>query len=461
MDLDKMSAEKEDRLFEAGRMADGTKKGIKGYIGYGIVAFCVLAAAILLFFLIFKREAIMTELGNIAGYIQPVIIGIIIAYLLNPLVKKLEKPLLPLLQKMKIKEEKAGKLSRLISVLISVCFFIALIIILLLMVIPQLYTSIESMIRQIPYQLKKVSEWIDATLESNSVVSSISQDFVDNAYKYIVEWLQNDLLSTANTVIFYLKNSVLGIFSTFLNCMIGVIAAIYVLLGRENFIGQFKKLIYGLFKLETANEILVDCRKIHSIFIGFIMGKLIDSIIIGLLTFIGLTILSVPYTLLVSVLVGVTNMIPFFGPYIGGIPSAFLILLADPKKGIIFIIFIIILQQIDGNILGPKILGDSTGLSAFWVLFSILFFGGIMGFMGMLIGVPLCASILYFIDKYLMKRLKKKGLPQRSKEFRDVYKIKQDLTKYSGYEIVRNDGDDVGDIKENKVLKAGKGKEKQ
>lgn len=459
--MDKMSVEKEDRLFEAGQTADGTKKGIKGYIGYGIVAFCVLAAAILLFFLIFKREAIMTELGNIAGYIQPVIIGIVIAYLLNPLVKKLEKPLLPFLQKMKIKEEKAGKLSRLISVIISICLFIALIIILLLMVIPQLYTSIESMIRQIPYQLKRVSEWIDATFENDSIVSSISQDFVDNAYKYIVEWLQNDLLSTANTVINYLKNSVLGIFNTFLNCMIGVIAAIYVLLGRENFIGQFKKLIYGLFKLETANEILVDCRKIHSIFIGFIMGKLIDSIIIGLLTFIGLTLLSMPYTLLVSVLVGVTNMIPFFGPYIGGIPSAFLILLADPKKGIIFIVFIIILQQIDGNILGPKILGDSTGLSAFWVLFSILFFGGIMGFMGMLIGVPLCASILYFIDKYLMKRLKKKGLPQRSKEFRDVYKIKQDLTKYSGYEIVRNDGDDVKDIKENKVLKAGKGKEKQ
>lgn len=418
-----------------------TKNTIKNYVGYGVVAFLALAAAIVLFFIIFKREAIGHAFHLILGYIQPIVIGIIIAYLLNPLVNILEKKLRFLLIKMKCREEKAGKAAKLISVFLCICLFIALIIVLLLMIIPQLYTSIQSLIRQIPSQLRMANDWLEDVAGSNSLVSSISQDLADNAIKYVSDWLQNELLPKADTIISYLKNSVMGIFSTLLNCIIGIIAAVYSLLGKERFIGQFKKLFYGIFKIETANEILSDCRKVHGFFNGFIVGKVIDSTIIGLVTFICLTLLSMPYTLLVSVIVGVTNMIPFFGPYIGAIPSAFLILLADPKKGLIFIIFIIVLQQIDGNILGPRILGNSTGLPAFWVLFSILFFGGLMGFVGMLVGVPLCASILYFLDKYVVKRLKKKRLPYHSVEYRDVYRINQDASKHSGYEILRGTQD--------------------
>ena len=199
--------------------------------------------------------------------------------------------------------------------------------------------------------------------------------------------------------------------SELFNAIIGVIISVYLLFGKENFSMQSKKAVYAMMKPAHANMLLHLTIKSNEIFGGFIIGKIIDSAIIGVLCFIGLSLLNMPYTLLVSVIVGVTNVIPFFGPYIGAIPSAILIMLQDPKMGIYFIIFILILQQIDGNIIGPKILGNSTGLSAFWVVFSILLGGGLFGFVGMILGVPTFAVIYYVVKMLVDHRLEQKNLP--------------------------------------------------
>ena len=201
-----------------------------------------------------------------------------------------------------------------------------------------------------------------------------------------------------------------------LNFIIGMIVSIYVLFSKEKFMCQAKKLVYAIFRPTKANLILHVGSKSNEIFGGFIIGKIIDSAIIGVLCFIGLSILNIPYTLLVSVIVGVTNVIPFFGPYIGAIPSALLIFLADPVKGVYFVIFIILLQQFDGNILGPKILGNTTNLSSFWVLFAILLFGGVFGIVGMVIGVPVFAFIYQLIREWVLDRLEEQKLQTQKKE---------------------------------------------
>ena len=204
------------------------------------------------------------------------------------------------------------------------------------------------------------------------------------------------------------------------NVLIGVIISVYLLVSKEKFLRQSKKVIYALCKPKKANLILHIGRKANEIFNGFIIGKIIDSAIIGVLCFIGVSIFKMPYALLVSVIVGVTNVIPVFGPYIGAVPCAILILLVDPMKGLGFIIFIILLQQLDGNVIGPKILGESTGLSPFWVVFSILLAGGLFGIVGMIVGVPTFALIYYIIKLFIQQKLEAKNLPTDTNEYTDV-----------------------------------------
>ena len=207
------------------------------------------------------------------------------------------------------------------------------------------------------------------------------------------------------------------------NLIIGYIISIYVLFDKEKFRSQAKKLMYTFISSEKVNIILENLRYTDKVFGSFFSGKLIDSLIIGLLCFVGMLIFDMPYSLVIAVIVGVTNIIPYFGPFIGAIPSAILILLVSPSKCITFIIFIFVLQQFDGNILGPKILGNKTGLSSFWVLFSLLIFGGLFGMIGMIIGVPIFSIFYSFINGLVRRKLKEKDLPLNSKDYEKVIRI--------------------------------------
>ena len=263
----------------------------------------------------------------------------------------------------------------------------------------------------------KGASYKNLTFDSDSTVGKMLASIVEEASDFVQNWMKTDLMEKVNLWMTQLTVGMIQMVREVFNFIIGIIVSIYVLFSKEKFQKQTKKLIYAVFRPGQANMILQIGGKSNEIFGGFIIGKIIDSLIIGVICFIGLSILNMPYTMLVSVIVGVTNVIPFFGPYIGAIPSTILIALEDPMKGVYFLIFILVLQQFDGNILGPKILGNSTGLSAFWVVTSILLGGGLFGFVGMVMGVPTFAVIYFIVDMILDNKLKKKKLPVRSDSY--------------------------------------------
>lgn len=227
-----------------------------------------------------------------------------------------------------------------------------------------------------------------------------------------------------------LSTGLLGVVTVLKNSLIGLIVMVYFLNIKDTLSAQSKKIVYSLFPLKQANRIIEEVRFTHSVFGGFITGKLLDSLIIGVICFFCMRLLRMPYVLLVSVIIGVTNVIPFFGPFIGAIPSAFLILLVSPMKCLYFLLFVLVLQQFDGNILGPKILGESTGLPSFWVLFSILLFGGLLGFVGMVIAVPTFAVFYHLTSEYVNRCLEKKALSQSTDDYRDLDYIDEAGNEY-------------------------------
>lgn len=376
----------------------------------GMTYFLVIVACVLFYFALLRLDAISGAATKIINVLKPIIYGLAIAYLLNPIVKNVDRFFVPLLEK-KLDRKKARKLSRGIGVIAAILFLIVLIVALCNMLIPELYKSIRDLIYTLPGQLSEMVDKFNHFQSKDTTTRVLIQNILEQGTESLQTWLRNDLLRQTNTLMSNLTVGVISIVNELLNFLIGLIVSVYVLFSKELFAAQCKKIVYALMKTNHANMMLHLAKKSNEIFGGFIIGKIIDSAIIGVLCFIGLTLLSMPYPLLVSVIVGVTNVIPFFGPYIGAIPSALLILLEDPRKGIYFIIFILFLQQLDGNIIGPKILGDSTGLSAFWVVFSILLGGGLFGVVGMIVGVPTFAVIYYIIMMIVNQMLERKKLP--------------------------------------------------
>lgn len=416
--------EKEVGLKESVKLKKGTVQEpqfkLKTYFMKGFTYFLVIVACIVCYFAFLRIDDIAKFLKEVTTILQPIIMGLVFAYLLNPMVKMIERNLIPVLDEKIKNEKKVRNWARNIGVFTSILITLAVVVLLLNMVLPELYESIRDMIISLPGQMNDAMEYLEAHAIKDSAISGTLNTVLENAAASLETWLRTDLISQVNQMMSSLTSGVISFFETLFNIVIGLIVSVYVLTSKEKFIGQCKKATYALFQKERANLILQVTRKSNEIFGGFVIGKIIDSIIIGIICFVVLSILKMPYTLLVSVVVGVTNVIPFFGPFIGAIPSIILILLAEPIKGLYFMIFILLLQQFDGNILGPKILGNSTGLSAFWVVFSILLGGGMFGFVGMVMGVPTFAVLYYLVNMFLNQKLQKKRLPSSSDEFEKV-----------------------------------------
>ena len=399
---------------------------LKTYFMKGFTYFLVIVACIVCYFAFLRIDDIAKFLKEVATILQPIIMGLVFAYLLNPMVKMIERNLIPVLDEKIKNEKKVRSLARNIGVFTSILITLAVVVLLLNMVLPELYESIRDMIISLPGQMNDAMEYLEAHAIKDSAISGTLNTVLENAAASLETWLRTDLISQVNQMMSSLTSGVISFFETLFNIVIGLIVSVYVLTSKEKFVGQCKKATYALFQKDRANLILQVTRKSNEIFGGFVIGKIIDSIIIGIICFVVLSLLKMPYTLLVSVVVGVTNVIPFFGPFIGAIPSIILILLAEPIKGLYFMIFILLLQQFDGNILGPKILGNSTGLSAFWVVFSILLGGGMFGFVGMVMGVPTFAVFYYLVEMFLNQKLQKKKLPSSSDAFEKVDYIDED-----------------------------------
>ena len=381
------------------------------YFYIGLTAFLTVAACVVFFFLIYRLPGIFSVFKKILSVTQPVIIGLIIAYLVNPIANSINSTLLKLSKKYFNKRpEIARKISKGISVIGALAAFLLILVLIIYMIVPQFIDSISSMIKVLPGQLDAFISKISSEFERNKDL----QNLINTVYEYEKDWLQNDLAGYVNSFATYFATGVWSVISFLKNFAIGLIFALYILFNKALLMRQFRKLLYACLNNTVVEHIFKTGDKANKIFSGFIYGKLLDSFIIGVLCFIGISILKIPYTMLVAVVIGVTNIIPVFGPYLGGIPCAALILLTDPVKGLYFIVFIILLQALDGNFIGPKILGNSTGLSAFWVVFAIVVGGGLFGIIGMIIGVPLFAVIYYLITAFVNFRLKRKNLPGES-----------------------------------------------
>ena len=402
------------------------------YFKWGLTAFLVLCAAVCFVYLVYNGSDFANGINSLIRIVTPIVFGFVIAYLLTPILNFIEfKILNPLCDILKIKPSaQRGKIVRGAGVLITTVFFFGIIYALISMFISQIVPSVVNIIDNFDSYISNATKWINKLFsddypELGAYITNMLAKYSDE----IEKWLNETVLPKTSDLIKTVSLSVIGILKGLWNLIIGFIISIYVLASKEKFAGQTKKLVYAIFDKKFANILINDFKFTHKTFIGFISGKILDSFIIGVLCFVGTSLIRTPYASLVSVIVGVTNIIPFFGPYLGAIPSVILIFLVNPMKPlncVYFIIFILVLQQIDGNIIGPRILGNSTGLSGFWVIFSITLFGGLFGIAGMIVGVPIFAVVFAAVRAFVNASLIKKKMPIESSKYINVSSVDDD-----------------------------------
>ena len=426
----------------------------KKYLYCGVTAFCVIACSILFYMALAYLPVIGTALKSLARILSPFIWGLIITYLLAPLYKGLYQGFfLPLTEKLSGKKKKTSpKLAKALSVLLSIIVFLAMITALVYLIIPQLYSSVETIVNNSPGYIDKLSEWSKNTLANYPELRDFVIEKFEEINTNLFTWVRDTILPGLGSFVSNITAGVYYFLRAVYNIVIGIIVSAYLLSNMESASARAKRLCYCVFGVEWAEKIRRAIRFTDRTFMGFINGKLLDSAIIGLICYIVCAILKMPYALLVSVIIGVTNIIPFFGPLIGAIPSAFIILLVDPLKALIFVIFIIILQQLDGNIIGPKILGSSIGINGFWVMFSIILGAGLFSFWGMLLGVPVFVVIYTGITILVERKLKKRSLPVDPDDYADLDHIDP---------VTREPVKCVAEDEDEKPAKVGKGSEKE
>ena len=399
----------------------------KRYIYWGLTAVCVIAVCIVFWYCIREWKNVSGFLGRLRSIASPIIYGAILAYLISPVYNRVSRAGLKILPAKMKSEKHRQTIAKSMGTIASLFVILAVVSGLIQLIIPQVLDSLKGIQESFPIYLQNLYAWIQKLLADNREIETIVIQNIQTAVEMTEGWLQNaftrfdmmrllDFLTGVSSSIFVLINFVK-------NWLIGLIVMVYLLNIKDHLITQAKKIVYGCLSVRWANHVIEEMRFVHRMFGGFIIGKILDSLIIGVICFVGTSLLHIPYALLVSVIVGVTNVIPFFGPFIGAVPSAFLILLVDPMKCLYFLIFILVLQQFDGNILGPKILGDSTGLPSFWVLFSILLFGGLFGFVGMIIAVPTFAVIYRAMSLYINSALKKKNYSENTPDYCRLHHI--------------------------------------
>ena len=392
------------------------KKPVKyqHYIAVGLTILAVVVCSLLLFFIIFRFDGFKGGIAQVIKSLMPVVYGIVIAYLLSPLCNFLERIFLAMFPR-RIKSKSAvRKLSNGLSITISMAFGIFIVVGLLILVIPQVVSSVQGLVNSSQEFMATASEWLEGLFASNHELEATVLGYYDKIVEGLQSWLDNSLMPNMDSILTNVSNGVLSVLIFFKDLIIGLVVAVYLLFSRKLLVSQMKKTLYAVFPLKPANIIMEECQFAHKQFTNFISGNVLDSLLVGVITFIAAVIMQLPYAMLIAVVIGVTNIIPFFGPFIGGIPCALIVLLVDPLKCLYLIVFMLILQQVEGNIIKPKILGQTSGLSSFWVLFSILLFEGMFGLVGMLISVPVFAVIYDIVSKLLAYLLKKRSLPVES-----------------------------------------------
>lgn len=387
----------------------------------GVMAFLVIAACILFTFVLMHVKDILAFIKSLVSIMMPLVFGLVLAYVMHPIVNLFDKKVFK-----KIEKESTR---RNVSILCTIFAILGVFAALFSIVLPELFQSIQSLIINVPDYLKELEVWILDWLNDNpELKQSVMQNY-DKAAEYILNAANNIVLPVVDTFVNGLSTGIIGIFSFIFNLVIGLVFAVYLLANTKKFGAGIRKTLYSIFEVDSVNGFIDEVKHINHVFGQFMIGKVCDSSIVALSTFLFLLIFGYPYPLLIAVIIGLTDLIPYFGPYIGTIPSALLICLVDPIKAITFVLWIVVLQQIDSNLITPRIQTKATGLPSFWVLFAITLFGGLFGLIGLLIAVP-CFTIIYEIGcEFVDKKLKNKNMPTEIEYYTKIDGIEKKTIK--------------------------------
>ena len=400
-------------------MIDKTDKKahIMPYV-YGMLAgFGAISLSILFFFLIYRFDGLGSAFSSLTGILMPFIYGSVIAYLLKPVCNTAENFL------RRVLPARMRRAAVPLAVTATMLFGLLVVYALLMMIVPQLITSVTTLYYTAQENIGRFIDWISTQefFTNNAELLLKIEELYDKASEMLDTWVRTKFMPSIQNIVSGVGTGVINVVIVFKNLFIGLVVTVYLLASRKRFTQQAKLIVCSLLKPRWAELVLEEVRYADKMFGGFINGKILDSAIIGVMCYIVCAIFKFPSALLVSVIIGVTNVIPFFGPFIGAVPATLLILIQNPIKALWFVLFILILQQVDGNIIGPKILGNTTGLSSFWVLFAILLFGGLWGFVGMIIGVPLFAVIYDILKKLVIHGLHRNHQDPLLTQYHDTY----------------------------------------
>lgn len=405
------------------------------YLAAGLTAFAVIAGSLLLFFLLFHFRTVASYLGTIARILRPIFMGVVIAFLLVPVHRWISGLLRDVVPERWRAVRWVKRVTGFLAILLSLLLACLLIYVLLAMVIPQVWQSIVDLVMAVPDYIVGIQNWLRTFLDDNpdiqaavlSVYSSaaasleqwLNSDILPNleSVTATLNWLRSDILPNITGVVTGVSAIFLGLFNLIKDLVIAIIVSAYLLARKDVLAAQSKKIVYSILPTRGADLIVNEARSGYRIMSGFITGSLLVSLIIGVVCFVFCSLFQFPYPALIATIIGVTNVIPFFGPFIGAVPSLFLIFIVNPIQSIYFAIFLLVMQQLDGNILTPKVLGGSTGLDSFWVLFSIILFGGLFGFAGMVLGVPVFAMVYSVISRLVRRGLRRRALPEETGEY--------------------------------------------
>lgn len=379
------------------------------YFKWGLTAFLVIVASIVVALIFSNLAGVYQAILDLTAILSPVLYGCLFAYLMNPVMKFVIARMEKLLAKTKLPEKKANGISKTVGVFTAVLVLLAAIYALIALIVPNIIDSMEELLSQEKLQAyyDTIAKWVHDTFADTEIETWFNENF-ETLLESFLSWIKNiDLGSVLTDVL----NAGVSVVMTVANILIGIIAAVYILVYKKQLCAQSKKLVVSTLRQDHADYVFRIARRTNRIFSGYVIGKILDAIFVGVVTYVGMLIMNMPYAALIATLVGVTNIIPYFGPFLGGIPSALLLLIENPTNAVYFVIFIVVLQQIDGNIVENRIMGVKLGISDFWVLVSILLFGGLFGFTGMLLGVPVFAVIYSIIADSVNKHLRRKRLP--------------------------------------------------
>ena len=390
------------------------------YVKSGTTVFLTVAAILLFYDTLFGSRWLIGFADQLLGALQPVLLGAMLAYLLAPAIDFFDRKLFPR-QVEKAKEEglpcAAGP--RAISLLLTWIIIGFAVYLLMSFLLPELYRSVVQLVSNIENYYKIVVGWVENLFSVNPEMETWAAGLLQEYYNDMLAWVTNTLMPKAQELVGVVSGGVLTVVSFLMDLLVGIIVSVYLLATKERSAAHGRKMVCGILSPRKTVWFFRGLRRVDEVFSGFVRGKLLDSLIIGLICFVCCRILQFPYTPLISVIVGVTNVIPFFGPFLGAIPSIFLILLVSPIQALYFSIFVLALQQLDGNVIGPAILGDKTGLSSMWVITAILVGGSFFGVIGMFFGVPVFACLYSLTNFVVRQRLRKRGYPVETQAYQN------------------------------------------